>query len=156
MKTGDQLPQWLLTVAALIVALPAFTETRPRPPKISDVAGAWSGYSDHRDFFCLDLDTNGTGYVSITWLSPDNPPPDVYRITRWRLAEWSVEADVEPVTRDAEPMKLKSITCGHRSIECEFGTTNWSNRVELFNESDWQAQTKRAGTAITSARKKRK
>ena len=118
------------------------------------MAGAYSGYSDYGDFVRLELDTNGTGYVSFTW--PGYWPPDVYRITRWRLSEWSVEADVEPVTRVAEPMKFKSIRYGHRSIECEFGTTNWSHRADLFSESDWQTQTKRARTAITEARKKSK
>jgi hypothetical protein len=133
-KTNVQSLRWLLTIAALILALPASTETRPRPPKASDVAGAWSGYSNHRDFVRLEFKPSGTGYVSITWLLPDDPPPDVYRITRWRLSEWSVEADVEPVTRGAEPMNFKSIRYGHRSIECEFGSTNWSHRAELFGE----------------------
>ena len=156
MKTSIQLFRWLLTVAALILALPAFTETRLRPPKASDVAGAWSGYSNHRDFIHLEFDTNGGGYVSIAWLLPDDPPPEVYRITRWRLSDWSVEAEVEPSTRDAEPMRLRSIRYGHRSIDCEFGTTNWNHRAELFRESDWQAQTKRAQSAIREARKKKR
>lgn len=155
-KASNQLVYWVVGVTAVILALPALTDTPALPPKVSEVAGAWSGYSDHRDFVRLEFDTNGTGYASITWILPNNPPPDVYRITRWRLFEWSIEADIEVMSKTAAPMRFTKLRFGFLSIECEFGGADWSHRAQLFSDKDWQAQMKRAQREIDEARKKRK
>jgi len=88
-------------VALLVARFSVFADTPARPPKSSDVVGAWSGYSDHKDFLRLELDKNGTGYLSFVSVVRD-APVDVYRVRKWTLSDWSLALELEPVTRDTE------------------------------------------------------
>ena len=153
MKTCAFIARSLLAVALLA---PAFTFGNPRlSPKASDVVGVWSGYSNHEEFLRLELNKDGSGYLSFISGVRD-ASVDVYRVRKWTLSDWSVNVELQPLTRDAEPFQFQGVSCYYSYMECEFAGKDWNRKATLYAERDLRALGERAQKATEKEKRKRR
>ncbi|MGZ4973443.1 MAG: hypothetical protein ACXWKG_05155 [Limisphaerales bacterium] len=140
----------LLGTVAVVLA-----RTIARSPSPSDVAGVYCGYGDQIEFLRLELDTNGAGYLCVSYL-PD-VPAELYRVDNWHLAGWNVMLETHPLDKDA-----KSVTFGKLDVEMfalkgQFGGGNgWKRKIELFNQRKWESRAKPVQDRIEKYRQENK
>ena len=109
-----------------------------RPPSASDVLGTWFGYStDQLEFLRLELRSNGTGLLGVSYL-PDSSPA-LYTVDTWRLKDWCLELVVSPTTTNSEPIAVRQVRYDVQSLGFEFGgiNLNWKRAATLFREKDF-------------------
>jgi len=135
--------RWLLGLPLLLSVLSASADKPAQPPKPSDIVGVWSGYSSHNDFLRLELDKGGSGYLSFVSVVHD-APVDVYRVAKWKVSEWSLTLELQPLTRDAEPFQFQRVHCDYSEMECEFAGKGWERKATLFSERDLHGLGERA------------
>ena len=105
------------------------------PPTAADVAGSWTGFAGASEFLRLELDISGSGYLAIKYL-PD-APPRLYRVERWRLADYRIHAQIRPIDSDAEPISFRGLTYSWTALEGEVVGRQWSRRFTLYSEREW-------------------
>jgi len=154
-KTNVSILRCFLSVSSLMAVVSTSANSPARPPKPSDVVRVWSGYSNHQDFLRLELDKDGSGYLSFISVVRD-APVDVYRVRKWTLSEWIVTLELGPLTNDAEPFQFQRVSCSYSYMECEFAGKGWDRKATLFAERDLRALGERAGKATDKARKKKR
>ena len=129
-----------VAVGTIVLFTTAAFATRPmRPPERSRIVGVWSGYSGHLDFLRLELDENGTGYLSIGY-NASRTNATLYRVQKWQYSDWKVELTAKPIDAAAEPVFFTNFVARYQSAECEFGGKDWRRNVKLFNENEWKAR----------------
>jgi hypothetical protein len=79
----------------VLIVLTTFAVSITPPPTHSDVAGVWVGTAKERRFIRVDLDTNGTGDVCISF--PHDAAPYLYRVESWRLTDFTVQLRAQPI-----------------------------------------------------------
>jgi hypothetical protein len=155
MTTAPRFFRWLLLAVLLVAGFPAASDTPAPPPKSSDVVGVWGGYSNHNDFLRLEIDKDGSGFLSFVSDVRD-APVGVYRVRKWTLSNWSLALELEPLTRDAEPFQFQRVRIGYTEMECEFAGKGWDRKATLFSERDLRDLSKRAQKAIIKERRKKR
>jgi len=151
MKIKAGLFQWLLP-GLLVVPCFSFASYPTPPPQRDRVIGVWVGYSNHDEFVRVELDRDGTGYVSLG--SGVDDTFNTYRVRSWTLREWNITLEAVPLTGDAEPVKFDKVGCYLPIIELEFSGTagNWNRKVELYSERALKDDAKRAASAVSKSR----
>jgi hypothetical protein len=94
----------LLTVASVTNEA---RDKRPLIPRLQDLATVWVGDGGvtSLEYYRLDLDTDGTGMLTVQYL-PD-VPARAYRVSRTNLSEYRVSFDVTPIDRSSDPLRLQ-------------------------------------------------
>src|SRR2546426_9092463 len=81
MKLNRSLFRGGIAAVVLSVAVTVLATRHAQPPRASEVAGVYSGYGDQVEFLRLELDSEGAGYLSVSYL-PDSPAR-LYRVESW-------------------------------------------------------------------------
>jgi|SRR5687767_7019530 len=155
MKTTSGYFRWALAFSTLIMCLSVFAVRYASPPKASHLLGVWSGYSNHNDFLRLEFDENNTGHLGFISVVRDAPVA-VYRVSRWKLADWTVKLELEPLTPDADSIQFKSVVFDYIEMKCEFGGKGWERKATLFSERDSRELTERAQKAVLEEKRRSK
>ncbi len=142
-----------IAAAVLAVAVTVLAKTIARPPTASEVAGVYSGYGDQVEFLRLELDSDGTGYVCVSYLP--NSPARLYRVESWRLSDWIVEVQTRPLDKDTEAVTFRKLRVGLFALEGEFGGSGWTRKIKLYGERDWQSRAVPARERISKYRKEK-
>lgn len=143
-----------LGIAAIVlaVALTLLATTIPRPPTTSEVAGVYSGYSDQVEFLRLELDSDCTGYLCVSYLT--NLPAELYRVESWRLSDGIVELQTHPLDKGSEAVTFRKLQVGLYGLDGEFGgAAGWKRQIKLYGERDWQSRAVPAQERIARYRK---
>jgi hypothetical protein len=131
---------------ALIVAILAppsglSAETRVRPATLAELATVWVGSQPGGafEYFRLEVNAEGTGLLTVLWLSSE--PPQAYRVAATRLDGYAVTFDLLPVDAKAEPIYLRGRATARR-LELEVGgtTPEWRRKILLDRYSDFMAR----------------
>jgi hypothetical protein len=105
------------------------------PPSTTELTGSWLGHSGGMvDFFLLELDADGTGYMSVSFLP--ECPAYLYRVGTWKLKGHKLELQLQPLDPKAEPLWVRNVDLRMpSSMRMEIAGKGWSRQVSLFNET---------------------
>jgi hypothetical protein len=122
----------MLVVAAtiLVVSATIAVATSLVPlPTMKDLAQVWMGGDrSHIWYSRLELNESGGGTLIIQYLPMY--PPQAYRVTRTRLAQYDLELKVVPIDADAEPVYVRGKAYPGR-LELKIGgrSGKWESQV---------------------------
>jgi hypothetical protein len=145
--------QFAIATALVVISITAFARTIARPPTPERVAGIWSGYGDQIEFLRLELETNGTGFLCVSYLP--TAPARLYRVESWRLSGWTVELQTRPIDTDAEAITFRKVRYSWLSLDGELGGSGWKRRIKLYGEREWQSRAVPAQERIARYRKEK-
>jgi hypothetical protein len=140
-------------IVVLGIAVTVFAKSIARPPTPSDVAGVYSGYGGEIEFLLLELDADGTGLLSVSYL-PDNPVR-LYRVESWRLSDWIVELQTRAIDPDAEGITFHKVRYSSLCLDGEFRGSDWKRTIKLYSERQWQSRAVPAKERIARYRKEK-
>lgn len=144
----------LLILFAVGMMLASNATKLATPPLARELFGAWSGPSDGTEFLRMVLESNGKGYLTVSYSPTPHKAPELYQIVRWTLEGWKLEVDVKSIDAGAEPIVLTNIKIGEKEIRIEMKdaagspTIGWSRRITLYEEAAFEANVKNAKKRI--------
>lgn len=133
--------------SVLGVVLTVFAFKPAKPPVTSDVVGTWLGFSEGRvEFFRVDFDADGMGYISISYLR--NSPVGLYRIQSWKIDGRSIDVTSQPIDQDAEPITLRKVAYHYSALEIDIRGKGWQRDATLFREREFSSRATAVGERI--------
>ena len=153
MKPPSKLP-WLCISVVILLAGLCYAFNPATPPAAKDVIGVYVGYSDHDDFYRLDLRSNFTGYfadVAMPRKGTHEFGVSTYKISQWRLERFDLAFTLSPVgAKNAEGIHLKGSVGAFGVLRLEAsGTTNrWQRKLVLYPEEQMSKSIEETKEAI--------
>jgi hypothetical protein len=144
---------WLIFLGCVstLAGSPTAHAKRARPPTQSELIGTWQGYSDSQlEFAVLELDAGGVGLLAISYL-PDDAPL-LYKVEKWAVRDFDIEATVRPIDAAAEVIELSKIHFELTSLYVELTGASWKRTLRLFNAKEYKLREHAASVRIQSAR----
>jgi hypothetical protein len=146
---------WACICSIILLAGSSLADRPAKPPAAKDLVGAYVGYSDHDDFYRLDLRSDHTGY-----LAEVSPPSSIlhqygvstYRLTQWTLKRFDLVISLTPVDSKSEGIFLKG-RADASLLRLEVGGTNgeWKRKVVLYSEQEMRVSNAETRAAIRRA-----
>ncbi len=105
---------------------------RVRQPTPSDLATVWVGGEpeDPLEYFRLELDTNGTGILTVQYLL--GKPAVAYRVVGTSLSGYAVRLEVKAIDSDAQPLQVQGEAVpGLLRLHVTSSALDWKRDVQL-------------------------
>jgi hypothetical protein len=137
----------LFVAMCIALSLVPVSATRPiASPTLAEMAHAWFGYDDHRQFVRLDLKADGTG--TLVWLWNVGESPTIFDIPKWEWnsSKWKLDLSIRPRRLVNKDVWMRVENAGSDQIKISFGDKRkkWDREVTLMNERDVLAKLKAA------------
>jgi len=134
-------------VLVVIAALTVFAESITPPPTHSDVAGTWVGTAKERRLIRVDLDTNGTGFVCISF--PHDVAPYLYRVASWRFTGFTVQVRAQPIVSEVPLVTFGTFRYSDGALIADID----NEKIEFWTERELKTRTARVQKQIAAQRR---
>lgn len=104
-------------------------------PKKTDIAVKWIGFTaDDLSFYRLELNLDGTGYCSVSYL---DEPVELYEVKSWSLSEYKIKIELKPIDLGTEPIYFKGSTDGwHLDLELRGEKRDLYKTLKMYKEKE--------------------